>query len=106
MLRTFEEKLGLPPLEQGISLLTGPTGKRLTTLLSSLETLSKDKDALTSVVALLEMVERLDKAGTLIRLTELLRELGPLARGKTARLLVEKLDKIERLAMALLGDEK
>lgn len=105
MLKGFEERLGLPPLAEGVSILAGPTGKRLVALLSSLETLSKDKESLKNVAALLELVERLDKAGTLTRLIELLREIKPLARGKTAQLLVEKLDKIEGLMTVLMRED-
>ena len=106
MLRQLEERLGLPPLQQGIGIIAGPTGKRLMALLGQLERLSKDKESLTNVMALLEAVERLDKAGTLTRLTELLKELKPLTKGKAVEMLVEKLDTIEKLLSVLMSDEK
>lgn len=105
MLKSLEEKFGLPPLGKTLDLVSGPTGKRLGTLLSRLESLAQDKDSISQVITLLQTVERLDQAGTLTRLIELLKELAPLTKGKTAQLLVEKLDKLEKLVTVLLKEE-
>lgn len=104
-LKELEKRFGLPPLDKGLGMVAGPMGRRLNTLLTRLEKLAQDKEAIRDVLTLLQLVQELDKAGTLERLNTLLKELGPLTKGKTARQFLDKLEKFERLAEVLLKEE-
>lgn len=112
MLKSLEEKLGLPPLKQSLDLVTGPTGKRLEKLLDRLEALSRDGSTLPQVIRLLEIIKDLDSRGTLARLDDVLKGLPKGKQGEAlvaqlATLLKElgpRLDKLTHLADALLKD--
>jgi uncharacterized protein YjgD (DUF1641 family) len=111
--KRFEDKLGLPPLEEVTSLLTGPTGKRIDTLVTRLEKLSQDKSAIKEVLELLKLIQQMDNAGTLDKLNDLLKNIP---KGKTGQVLVSelrqaitqlapRLDKLSALASALTKDD-
>ena len=93
----IEKRLGLPNLDD---ILEAPT--KVKKLIDSMEKLSKDKEVLRDAIYFLETVERLDDKGTLGRLLELLKELHPLATGKTAQAFLEKIDKLEKIVNTLL----
>ncbi len=104
LFKALETKLGLPKLDDVVSLASGETGKRVDRIVSKLILLSKDSKGTNDAIALLEIVERLDKQGTLERLIDLLDKIGPLTKGKTALLLVQKLEKMEKLLATLLKE--
>ena len=105
MLDGLEKRLGVPPLKEILSLSTGSVGKRIESILSNLEKLSGDKTTIKEVITLLNLVKELDEQGTLGRLLELLKELKPLTKGKTAVALVGKLDQLEKVIRVLLKEE-
>ena len=100
MLQGIEKRLGLPPLEQALGLVQGPTGKRIESLLGRLERLAKD-GSLPQMIALLKMVQEMDKQGTLQRLESVLKLLptGKSAQSSVAlvQLLAQQVPKLDRL---------
>jgi len=103
-LEKLEKKFGLPPLKESLDLLTGKKGKSLINLLNRLDELSKDAEGMKQVVELLKLVKEIDEKGTLERLNTLLINLKPLTQGQTAKALVEKLDKMEKLIELLVKE--
>lgn len=101
----FEERLGLPPLKDMAALLSGPTGKRLESIVNKLNSLHKDTSSIKEMVTLLKLVKELDDNGTIERLTELLKEIKPLSKSKLGAALLEKFDKFEKMLTALLKDD-
>ena len=104
MFEKIEERFNLPPLKKAFSFLTGPTGKRIEAIIHSLETLSEDTATIHAITHLLELIERMDKDGTLDKLNVTLEHIGPLTRSKNLKLMLDKLDKFEILLKDLLGD--
>jgi uncharacterized phage infection (PIP) family protein YhgE len=111
--KRFEDKLGLPPLQEVTSLLSGPTGKRVDSLITRLEKLSQDKTAITEVLELLKLIQQMDNAGTLDKLNELLKNI-PKGKGGQALVselrqaitqLAPRLDKLSALASALMKED-
>ena len=94
MFRRLEQALGLPDLDKVLPLVQGESGKRVERLLARVERLSKDSAGLGQAVELLKLVERLDKEGTLQRLDELLKDLAPLMKSKTAHEMVARLGQL------------
>mgnify|MGYP001572626677 CR=1 FL=1 len=104
MFEKLEKRFNLPPLEKAFAFLTGPTGKRIESIILSLDKLSKDASTIHDVTHLLELIERMDKEGTLDKLNITLRSIGPLTRSKNLKLVLDKLDKFEAILKDLLGD--
>jgi Ca2+-binding EF-hand superfamily protein len=113
VLGRFEEKFGLPPLKDVTTLLSGPTGKRIDSLITRLEKLSQDKSAIVEVLELLKLIQQMDTAGTLDKLNELLKNIP---KGKTGQELVSelrkaitelspRLDRLTNLAKVLMEKE-
>lgn len=103
ILEEIQKKFNLPPLQQVVDLVSGPTGKRVEKILSDLLAMSNTK-SIQDAKELLELVKELDDKGTLGRLISLLKELKPLTKDKTVIQVVEKLDKIEKLIKALMEE--
>ena len=101
-MRLFD-KLGLPPLHEVNELLSGESGKRLGQLLTRLEKLSKNDSQLKDAVELLRLVKQLDDSGALGRLLELLREIGPLAKGKSGQALLSQLSGLQGMLDKLMA---
>ena len=91
-------------MDSVVDLATGPTGKRINTLLGRLERLSQDKEGLERAIDLLKQVERMDDKGALTRLDALLRDLKPLVTGKGAKGVLSRLDKLDQVLDQFLKD--
>ncbi|MDP2953338.1 MAG: hypothetical protein Q8O76_08505 [Chloroflexota bacterium] len=91
MLHNLEKRVGIPPLKDILFLATGPTGKRLSSILQRLEELTKDARSLGQVLELLKLIQEMDKAGTLVRLEAVLKALP---KGKQAEALAKTLESL------------
>ena len=105
MLKGLEGKFGLPALADVMGLVKGDTGRRVQSILNILDRLAKDTRSIADAISLLETVERLDKAGALQRLLDLLRELRPLTTSKNFQQLLSRLDGFSSLLERLLGPD-
>lgn len=104
MFQKLEEKFGLPPLGEGLKMLSGPGGKQLRAILDKLMKLAENEDAVKDALRLLEVVKGLDDSGGLERLDSVLKQIGPLTRGKNFQTLMEKFDKIEGMVEVFLKE--
>lgn len=112
LLDEFEKRMGLPPLKEILgeggdkgraSRLVGLL-RQLNPLMKRLENLSKDSHGMANTLELLRLVERLDQQGTLQRLDELLKDLQPLLKSKSATALLDRLDKLAPVLEGLLKE--
>lgn len=112
--RRFEDKLGLPPLQEVTSILTGPTGKQLDHLLARVERLSKDSSSLPQILELFKVIERLGQAGYLKELDDVLKHIPKGKEGQTLVVelrkaidaIVPRLDQLANLAKVLMEKEE
>ena len=114
LLKELERRLGLPSLVDVTSLLSGDSGKRIDSILTKLEKLSSNQDALKEAVTLLQLVKELGQTGDLAHLDSILKNIP---KGKTGQnMLIEvrhliseisdKLDKVSNLATTILKSEE
>lgn len=94
----------LPSLHEVNALINGESGKRLLQILTRLEKLSKADGQMSQAVDLLRLVKELDDSGGLARLLELLRELGPLVKGKEAKALMGQLSGLQGMLDKLMSE--
>lgn len=112
-LREFEERFGLPKLTDVTTFLSGDNGKRINSIITKLDRLSQNREALVEAIRLLELVREMGSSGDLERLDSILEALPKGKSGQSmlveVRKLVselsEKLDKLSNLATTLLGKE-
>lgn len=91
MLSRWEKKLGLPPFDEALKIVTGPTGKRVDGLLDRLERISKDGASVQGAKELLTLVLELDKSGGLERLDRIL---SALPQGNDSAILLKEINKL------------
>jgi hypothetical protein len=112
-LRKFEEKVGLPPLREITSILSGENGKRIDGILSKLLKLSENTEVLREANRLMQTIQEMGRSGDLQTLNSILISLP---RGKTGQdILIElnrlieqlssKIDKLSELAKKILSKE-
>ena len=101
----IEQRLGLPKLEDITQLASGDTGKRIDSILSKLERLSRDSEGLRNAIELLNLVKDLDQRGSLVKLNELVKNLNSLLKSPIARRLSQNIDKVGELVEVLKKEE-
>lgn len=113
VLQRLEEKMGLPPLREISSILSGDGGKRIETILTKLERLSDNQEVLIQATKLMEMIHAMGKLGELDKLDSILKSLP---KGKSGATIVSqvaeilkgldtKIEKLSTLATNIMSRE-
>lgn len=101
----IEKQFGLPPLEKIEKLTSGETGDKLNKLLARFQRLSKNTSNLPQIIELLNLIIKMDERGVFEKLAPFVRDLVTLTQSKTAKDLLEKIDKLSAIADNILKGE-
>ena len=97
ILKSFEQRLGLPSIDRVLDTIGGERGEKINTLLKRLEKLSKDQESIRLALTLLNKVDEMNANGSLDKLLELVKDLGALTKSKQAQKLLNRLDTLDKL---------